>query len=301
MVNNILLTGSNGFLGSYIMKAFSEHSIKGLSRNMSYYNINLSKNVPIFDESFDLIIHCAGIAHFIPIDDQESNLFFDVNVVGTSNLLIGLCKNPHPRQFVFISSVSVYGVNEGDNINEEHPLLAKDPYGVSKIKAEAIVKKWCDDNNVICTILRLPLIVGTNPPGNLGAMIRGIKKGYYFNIAGGNARKSMVLASDIAKFILKVANVGGTYNLTDGIHPTFNELSKSIARNFNKSFVPNIPLFIAIVLAKIGDFFGTTFPINSNKLSKITSSLTFDDSKARTTFGWNPTPVLESLNLYKDA
>jgi nucleoside-diphosphate-sugar epimerase len=297
MVNNILLTGSNGFLGSYIMKEFSQYSIKGLSRNRSYYNIDLSKNVPIFNESFDLIIHCSGIAHFIPIDDEESNLFFDVNVVGTSNLLIGLCKNPLPKQFVYISSVSVYGVNEGVNINEEHPLSAKEPYGVSKIEAEAIVKKWCDDNNVICTILRPPLIVGTNPPGNLGSMIQGIKKGYYFNIAGGNAKKSMVLASDIAKFILKAAEVGGTFNLTDGIHPTFIELSKCISRNLDKSFVLNMPLFIANVLAKTGDILGNPFPINSNKLLKITSTLTFDDSKARVAFGWDPTPVLEGFKI----
>ena len=205
------------------------------------------------------------------------------------------------EHFVFISSVSVYGIIEGVNIKEESPLLAEDAYGKSKIDAEAIVQQWCDSHNVICTILRLPLVVGENPPGNLGAMIRGIKKGYYFNIAGGNAKKSMVLASDIAKFILKAAEVGGTYNLTDGIHPTFNELSNNISRQFSKSFVPNMPLFIANVLAKIGDILGNTFPINSNKLSKITSTLTFDDSKARAAFGWNPTPVLESFKLLENA
>ncbi len=301
MVNKILLTGSNGFLGSSILNEFSDYSIKGLSRNRSYYNVDLSKNIPIFDESFDLIIHCAGIAHLIPTNNQQSNLFFDVNVVGSSNLLIGLGKTSLPKQFVYISSVSVYGLNEGVNINEESPLLANDPYGISKIKAEEIVKKWCEEHNITCTILRLPLIVGTNPPGNLGSMIQGIKKGYYFNIAGGNAKKSMVLASEIAKFILKAAEVGGTYNLTDGIHPSFNELSKSISRNLDKLFVPNMPLFIAKVLAKIGDVVGNAFPINSNKLSKITSTLTFDDSKARIAFGWNPTPVLDSFKLHEDA
>jgi hypothetical protein len=34
-------------------------------------------------------------------------------------------------------------------------------------------------------------------------------------------------------------------------------------------------------------------------LSKITSTLTFDDSKARMTFGWNPSPVLESFKIKK--
>jgi hypothetical protein len=58
-----------------------------------------------------------------------------------------------------------------------------------------------------------------------------------------------------------------------------------------------MPLFIAKGLAKIGDILGNVFPINSNKLSKITSTLTFDDSKARIAFGWDPNPVLEGFKL----
>ena len=105
------------------------------------------------------------------------------------------------------------------------------------------------------------------------------------------------LACDIAKVILKAAEVVGTYNLTDGIHPTFNELSKSISRNLEKSFVPNMPLFIANVLAKIGDIIGNAFPIISNKLLKINATLTFDDSKARIAFGWKPNSVLNNIEI----
>jgi nucleoside-diphosphate-sugar epimerase len=294
-----LLTGSNGFLGKYLINNLPAIIIKTLNRSTSDYEVDLSINIPYFTDNFDTVIHNAGKAHFVPKTDLEKHLFHDVNVLGTQNLLKGLTNNL-PKQFVFISSVSVYGLIEGESISESTPLLATDPYGKSKIEAESIVRTWCEEHNIICTILRLPLIVGENPPGNLGAMIRGIKKGYYFNIAAGNAKKSMVLAFDIAKFILKAAEIGGTYNLTDGIHPTFNELSKNLSQQFGKSFVPNMPLFVANLLAKFGDLLGNTFPINSNKLSKITSTLTFDDSKARNTFGWKPTPVLEGLKIMKD-
>lgn len=296
----ILITGSTGFLGKIIHNNLNLFKIETLSRSNATYNLDLMNEIPKFINSFDLIIHAAGKAHTIPKSKEDLDAFYNVNVLGTKNLLEGLSISL-PKQFVFISSVSVYGLIKGENINENCSLLAEDPYGKSKIEAEFIVKNWCEENNVTCTILRLPLIVGANPPGNLGSMIQGIKKGYYFNIAGGTSKKSMVLASDIAKFILKAAEVGGTYNLTDGIHPTFNELSKNISQNIGKSFVPNMPLFIANVLAKIGDILGNAFPINSNKLSKITSSLTFDDSKARIAFDWNPTPVLESFKLHKDA
>jgi nucleoside-diphosphate-sugar epimerase len=291
-----LLTGGNGFLGSYIRQTLSQNNeVYTLSRSNSNYICDLGFDVPKLLDQFDLIIHAAGKAHSIPVNDIERSDFFNINVNGTINLLKGLFESHLPKQFVFISSVSVYGLTEGEGINEKFPLLAEDAYGKSKIEAERIVRNWCNENNVIYTILRLPLLVGVNPPGNLGAMIRGIEKGYYFNIAGGNARKSMVLASDIALCLNEITEVRGTYNLTDGIHPTFNELSNCIKKKQGKSFVPNLPIFIAKILAKIGDLSGEIFPINSIKLLKITSTLTFDDSKARQSFDWNPSSVLDNI------
>lgn len=195
-----------------------------------------------------------------------------------------------PKQFVFISSVSVYGLEYGINIDEYSLLNAKDPYGLSKIQAEQMVLDWCQNNKVVCTILRLPLLVGINPPGNLGAMLNAIKKGYYFNVGGGKAKKSMVLAEDVARFIPFIAPIGGIYNLTDGEHPTFSSLSKAIAKNPP----PNLPLILAKIVGTIGDLLGSKAPLNSIKIKKITSDLTFDDSKARKK-GWNPHSVVEYL------
>jgi nucleoside-diphosphate-sugar epimerase len=211
----ILLTGSSGFLSNILIKNFTNCNILKLSRTHSDYNIDLSKFTPVFNRNFDLVIHTAGKAHSNPKTQEEINSFNNINFIGTQNLLNGL-KNNLPKQFVFISSVSVYGLISGESISETTPLLANDPYGKSKIEAECFLKTWCEENNVTCTILRLPLIVGANPPGNLGAMIQGIKKGYYFNIAGGNAKKSMVLATDISKFILKAAEVGKDMSLPAG-------------------------------------------------------------------------------------
>jgi nucleoside-diphosphate-sugar epimerase len=294
----LLLTGSSGFLGKFIFRELSElFSIKTLSRKNSDLLYDLANNIPNLS-NFDMVIHAAGKAHSVPKNKLENTAFFDVNVKGTENLLQGIeHSGTLPKSFIFISSVAVYGLNSGENINEETPLLAKDPYGFSKIQAEKLVLDWCFRHNVTCTILRLPLLVGENPPGNLGAMINAIIKGYYFNIDGGNARKSMVLANDVAAFIPKVYNIGGVYNLTDGYHPNFNELSNSICKNKNKKKPLNMPINIAVMLGYIGDVIGKTMPINSNKIKKITSDLTFDDSKARKIVGWNPNPVLNDLNI----
>ncbi len=287
---NILITGSTGFLGGIIRNVLqNNYLILGLSRSNTEYNIQLQSDIPIFIENFYIVIHTAGKAHLVPKYEKENTEFFDVNVQGTQNLLAGIELNDTlPKSFVFISTVAVYGVDQGNDINESTPLLAKDSYGKSKIQAEQLVLEWCQKNNVICTILRLPLLVGENPPGNLGAMIKAIKKGYYFNIGGGKAKKSMVLAEDVASFIPIIAPVGGTYNLTDGVHPSFSTLSYAIT----KKKVNNLPLFIAKIMGYLGDFIGEKTPINSLKIKKITSDLTFDDSKARS-LGWKPKSVID--------
>jgi nucleoside-diphosphate-sugar epimerase len=288
-----LITGANGFLGRHLQNVFLNSHTLG-QRNCTY-NLNISLDVPELLTRYKTVIHAAGKAHSIPRNDKEIKAFFDVNVVGTKNLLFCIeTSGSIPNSFVFISTVAVYGKYKGKIINENSPLLANDPYGLSKIQAERLVQEWCNQHNVVCTIIRLPLLVGENPPGNLGAMIKGIQKGYYFNIAGGKAKKSMVLAQDVAKFIPIIAPIGGIYNLTDGEHPTFVALSAAIAKNKT----PNLPLFVAKVFGFIGDIIGNKFPINSLKIKKITSDLTFDDSKARA-MGWKPESVLEYLKFNK--
>jgi nucleoside-diphosphate-sugar epimerase len=297
---HILLTGWNGFLGTYLRDHLNGSYVNLVTLGRSVNSdllFDISKTIPTFLNDFDVVIHAAGKAHSFQKVKSEEQEFYNVNVIGTKNLLEALSRSSIPKCFVFISSVSVYGKDFGIGIDENTTLNALDPYGSSKIKAERLVLDWCKQHHVTCTILRLPLIVGSNPPGNLGAMIRGIQKGYYFNVAGGKARKSMVLAHDVAKFILKAAELGGIFNLTDGNHPNFNELSISIAEQLGKSKPFNLPFSIAWLVAKFGDYIGSKAPINSDKLQKITSNLTFDDSKAREAFGWKPTPVLEGLKI----
>ncbi len=292
----VLLTGASGFLGSIIRKSLCEN-IFTLSRELSDYRCNLQSEVPDFRRRFELIIHAAGKAHSIPKTEVEAKSFFDVNVKGTKNLLDGLEKVNSLKSFVFISSVAVYGIDKGERISEEADLSARDPYGLSKIEAEKLVQEWCYKNHIICTILRLPLIAGPNPPGNLRAMTRGIKRGYYFNIAGGRTRKSMVLAEDVAKVIPIVAETGGIFNLTDGYHPSFAEISRLIARQLGKTGPGSMPYSLAKAMALLGDIGGKRFPLNSIKLNKIVSDLTFDDSKARRLIEWIPTPVLDGFKI----
>jgi len=294
-----LVTGAGGFLGKYITDFLSSagHTVTSMGRSApSHIVCDLATQVPAITIPVDVVIHAAGKAHTVPKTEAEKQAFFDVNLQGTINLCSALEHlATKPKSLVFISTVAVYGIEKGENIDEQYPLDGSTPYAKSKIAAELFLKEWCHKNNVVLCILRLPLIAGNNPPGNLGAMINGIKSGRYFNIAGGRAKKSVVMASDVARWIPAIAAKGGTYNLTDGQHPDFAGLAALVAKQSGKASPKNIPGWLATAMALMGNLLGNKAPINTNKLKKITDSLTFNDNHARQSFGWNPQPVLAAF------
>lgn len=295
----LLLTGSSGFIGNNIkMLLQNKYQLKtlGLSPNDDY-NVNLSKNIPIIGEKYDIIFHAAGKAHTTPKSEAEKKAFFDVNLQGTKNLCTALENCGVPKSFIYISSVAVYGCEYGENITEETPLNGKTPYALSKIKAEKFLVEWCAKNKVILSIIRPSLVAGPNPPGNLGAMINGIKTRKYVRISGGKARKSVLMVQDIANIVPLLAEKGGIYNVCDSYQPSFRELEELIALQLGKSIPLSIPYPLAKVVAKIGDYLGGNAPINTIKLSKITKSLTFSNEKARKELGWTPLSVLDNFKI----
>jgi len=150
---------------------------------------------------------------------------------------------------------------------------------------------------VVLGILRPSLLAGKNAPGNLGAMVNGVRKGFYMNIAGGKVTKSVLMAEDIARILPLVAEKGGIYNVCDTRQPSFGELSVSVARQLGKRKPISIPYWMAWCMAKVGDLLGSKAPINSYKLSKMTESLTFSNEKARRELGWEPLDVLENYRI----
>lgn len=191
----------------------------------------------------------------------------------------------------------MYGCDYGDNITEEHPLNGTTPYAMSKRLAEEYLQKWCYEHNVVLGIIRPSLIAGPNPPGNLGAMIGGIRSGRYFSIAGSKARKSVLMVQDIAKLVPLLAAKGGTYNVCDSYQPSFRELETIICKQLGKSLPISIPYWMAKGMALIGDCLGEKAPVNSLKLKKITRSLTFSNEKAIHELGWKPTSVLDNFRI----
>lgn len=298
-MNKLLFTGGTGFLGKNVMPLLQkdyEVTTCGITPK-DMIQANLAKLVPKLTQQYDIVLHAAGKAHVVPKTEEEKQLFFDINYQGTVNLCKALEQVGVPRALVFISTVAVYGCESGELITEEHPLEGKTPYAKSKIMAEEYLTSWCKEHGVILGILRPSLLAGKNAPGNLGAMVNGVRKGFYMNIAGGKVIKSVLMAEDIARLLPLVAEKGGVYNVCDTRQPSFGELSISVARQLGKRKPISIPYWMAWCMAKVGDLLGSKAPINSYKLSKMTESLTFSNEKARRELGWEPLDVLENYSI----
>lgn len=161
MATSILITGSSGFIGSFIvqealkrkfnvwagiragssMRYLRERKIHFLELDFAHPN-ELRSQLAGYKgtyNKFDYIIHCAGISKAHKISDFER-----VNYLQTKyfiKTLIGL--NMIPKQFIYISSLSVYGpIHEKDYamIKESDTPNPNTAYGISKLKAELYIK-----------------------------------------------------------------------------------------------------------------------------------------------------------------
>lgn len=293
-MKKVLLTGFSGFLGSTILEFLEKNKyevVKAGRNKKADIQFDLSNNI-LPQVEVDYLIHVAGKAHIVPKTNIEKEDFFNVNYIGTKNLLTGLNLDKL-KTIIFISTVAVYGKETGELIDENTPLKGVTPYALSKIKAEEALTNFGAKNNINVVVLRLPLITGKNPVGNLQSMIKGIKKGYYFRIGKGDAQRSIISAIDVAKVIPDLLNLNGIYNYTDCTHPTIAQIDTVIARKYNKK-IKKLPKLLLKWIAKIGDII-PFFPFNSNKFDKLTNTLTFSNKKILREIKFKPNNGLNSI------
>jgi len=246
---------------------------------------DLSKAIPTIpsDLKTSSVLHIAGKAHSVPKTDVQKKEFFDVNEKGTQHLLSGLeSLDQLPKQFVFISTVAVYNREEGENIsvndiNSSGFTNGKaTPYAHSKWNAEQLVLNWCKTHKINALILRIPLIFGENAPGNLGAMEKAIRKGYYFSVGSGQAKRSLVYLSDLVKLLTSLKGTeSGIFNVISA-NKSYREIENHFANKYKRR-IKRIPSLIIKIAAKVGDVI-PLIPINSYRLSKLEKSLTFQNS-----------------------
>lgn len=158
-MKNILITGANSYVGTSFEKWLSQWPDK--------YHVD---TVDMIDGSwreksfagYDAVFHVAGIAHRKETK-QNAHLYYEVN----RDLAIETAKKAKAEgvpQFIFMSSMSVYGMETGVITKDTVP-NPKSHYGKSKLEAEYGVTALADDSFHVA-VLRPPMIYGKGCKGN---------------------------------------------------------------------------------------------------------------------------------------
>ena len=166
-MKKILITGANSYIGTAFAKYMAQwpqeyqvatiDMIDGSWREKSF-------------AGYDSVLHVAGIAHIRTkkLDKQARERYWKVNALLPVEVA-NKAKTENVGQFIFLSSMSVYGehgsIENPVVITRETKPAPKDVYGESKLKAEEGIVSLDDVGFRVC-LLRPPMIYGPGCKGN---------------------------------------------------------------------------------------------------------------------------------------
>ena len=235
-MKKILITGANSYIGSsfenYLNKNYNScYQIDTLDMiNESWKNFDFS--------SYDVIYHVAGIAHIKETKDNK-DLYYKVN----KDLAIEVAKKAkqeNVKQFIFLSSMSVYGIEKGF-ITKDTTLNPKSNYAKSKLQAEEVLKSLQTKDFKIC-IIRPPMVYGKDCKGNFQSLIKFAKKLPIFPKVKNN--RSMIYIDNLSEFVKLLID-----NSEEGLFfPQNNEYSNTsyLVKLIGQSMNKKVRLFIGL-------------------------------------------------------
>lgn len=181
MGEKLLLTGSSGFVGSRWLKRSQLRTVARpvFLRRQSVESIDWT--------DVGTVVHLAGIAH--RMGQPSGPIYYEVNR-DLSYALALAAKNNGVRQFVFVSTVKVFG-DKVEFIDETTVPEPADDYGRSKREAEQRLSELSDDRFGVSTV-RPPLIYGPDVKGNLLRIMKLLNSGCPVPFKGIHNRRSMV-------------------------------------------------------------------------------------------------------------
>lgn len=241
---NILITGASGFIGSRAIPILqAKHNISTVSlRGTSVEQVDF-KNI-------DAILHLAGVAHKMTEIDPKQ--YFKINHSLTVNLAKAAKANG-VDQFVFISSIKVYGDSINQVFSEDSECFPSDPYGESKLLAEQDLIQLQNDHFAV-SIIRPALVYGPNVKGNLDRLLALIKNLPFLPFNGINNQRSMVFVDNLIALILHVISnkYAGIFNSVDHPRHSTSHLVNTIMKHMNVQKVNfKLPRILIGIIARI--------------------------------------------------
>jgi len=272
MKNEILVTGATGFLGRHLVEALAARGC-GVRPHSSRQGDVANCALPI--EGADHVFHLAARS-FVPDSWTNSQTFYNVNVMGTVNVLEH-CRR-HRTPLTLISSY-VYGRPQRLPVAEDHPLAALNPYSHSKILAEELARFYEEQYGLRLVIVR-PFNIygpGQQPPFLIPKIVRQAldPATSAIRLKDLRPRRDYLYVKDAVELLLATLQDGvrGVYNLGSGE-------SASVAE----------------VAGFIRQAAGTDKPIVSDEEPRAQELMDVraDISRAATDLGWRPSTSLPS-------
>ena len=146
---HVLLTGSDGFTGRYLSAELERrgHTVAPLQSDLTD---PLAIESEIVQLNCDAAVHLAGIAF---VDQQDFHPFYEVNQLGTLNLLTSLAKHRSGARVILAGTANIYGPTAGGEIDESTCPNPINHYAISKLAMEQGAKLFSQDLRI--TVLRL--------------------------------------------------------------------------------------------------------------------------------------------------
>lgn len=196
-IKKILITGANSYIGIAFEKWVSEYKDLQHADKYSVDTVDMKDSMWKKKDfsAYDTVFHVAGIAHTKETTENAS-LFFEINRDLTVEVA-NKAKYDGVKQFIFLSSMSVYGIESGIISKDTSP-NPKSNYGISKLQAEEQIKLIKDDNFKIA-IIRPPMVYGKNCKGNYPRLARIALTLPIFPEV--NNKRSMIYIDNLSEFV----------------------------------------------------------------------------------------------------
>ena len=296
-----LIIGANGFIGRYVNSFLQKHNadirlllrrkIEGDTSKQFIFKSTKDIDPNIFI-GVDVVIYLIGKAHDLS-SDQSLKEYRRINVDLTLEIAkIALSCNV--SKFIYISSVKAGGDFFGHkSLNESDQTIANNIYGKTKREAELSVLDIGKQGNMQVAVLRPALVYGPNQKGNLGAMLSGIKKGWFPPLPETNNKRSMVHIDNLVNaifFVSESVNINGeVFVVADNKPYSSREIYDVMRRISGKKVIKwSVPKFLFDVAALIS-------PSIKYKLNKLLGSEYYPSNKIER-LGFNPKKTLKDMN-----
>lgn len=248
-VIKLLITGKNSYIGTslenWLLKSSSNYNIDTIDmKDGSWRDYDFS--------NYDSILHVAGIVHKKETKDTK-DLYFVVNRDLAYETAMK-AKEAGAKQFIFMSSMSVYGLETGVITRNTIP-NPKNAYGKSKYEAEILIKDL-EDKTFKVAILRPPMVYGKKSKGNYQLLSNFAKKSPIF--PNYQNKRSMIYIDNLSEYLkVLIDNESqGLFFPQNKEYVCTSEMVKCISAVHNKKirmtkiFNPFINLFIEYSLIK---------------------------------------------------